>query len=325
MSVVAVLVADGADIFKETTSPTAVVTSNASVPKAAMSSYTYTPVPITENEGSGTNATTSSSGDTTMNWAGYMATGGTYTSISGSWVVPEVTAGTDPIAADATWIGIGGSKSSDLIQVGTENTVEDGQVVGNTFYEQLPSSAQSIPTVSVNAGDTVTASIKEVSPGQWTVTIEDVTNGESYSNTVTYASSESSAEWIEEAPSDGDGAIMPLDEFGSVAFTDGTTTDNGNVVSITDSNAQVVSMENEAGESLATVSSLSSDGGGFTVTRTDTDSTDDINQSTPFSGGWNRQEPGLDAYHDEWDGGGVYSQRSNNYDPGFSVYGLPMR
>src|ERR1041385_7576167 len=47
------------------------------------------------------------------NWAGYVASGGTYTGVSGSWVVPSVS---DPTgeSADATWVGIGGVGSDDL-------------------------------------------------------------------------------------------------------------------------------------------------------------------------------------------------------------------
>ena len=151
--------------------------------------------------GSGGAQTTVSTSNTTDNWAGYVSTGGTYTGITGSWIVPSVSATSDSTAADATWIGIGGDTSSDLIQVGTQDMMSAGQQTTGTFYERLPDTAVSIPTVSVNAGDTINASITEVSTGEWKISITDVTNGQSFTNSVAYNSSESSAEWIQEAPS----------------------------------------------------------------------------------------------------------------------------
>jgi hypothetical protein len=259
-------------------------------PQTPTSSSTST---LTNPNGSVTDASAIS--DTTENWAGYVSTGGTYTTVSGSWTVPSVVAGAGPVAADATWIGIGGDTSSDLIQVGTQNVVEDGQVTPGSFYEQLPNTSQAVPNLSVSAGDTITASIKEVATGEWSISIEDITNGESYTNTVAYSSSESSAEWVEEAPSDGN-AIVPLDQFGTVTFTGGSTTENGDTVSIAGSNAQALTMDDEEGQALATTSALSS--GDFTVTRTDVsgDSTVGGDQYSDIPGGWTRHEPGLSSY-----------------------------
>ena len=277
-------------------------------PSVPTSTPTSTPAPTNPN---GNATETSSISDTTENWAGYVSTGGSYTTISGSWKVPSVVASTDPVAADATWIGIGGDTSDDLIQVGTQNAVEDGQVTPGSFYEQLPNTSQPIPNLTVSAGDTITASIKEVAAGEWSISIEDVTNGDSYTNTVAYNSSESSAEWVEEAPSDGN-AIIPLDEFGSVAFTGGSTTENGNTVSIAGSSAQALTMDNEEGQALATTSALDSSGDGFVVTRTDasSDSTVGAGQYGNIPGGWTRHEPGLSAYGG-WGSG--YRSRSQGY------------
>src|SRR5436309_15315674 len=54
------------------------------------------------------------------NWSGYVATNKTFTSVTGTWIVPQVTPGSSS-AADATWVGIGGLNRSDLIQSGTQN------------------------------------------------------------------------------------------------------------------------------------------------------------------------------------------------------------
>src|SRR4051812_44346743 len=66
--------------------------------------------------------------DRSLNWSGYVAGGSDYTAISGSWVVPQVSGGT--LSADATWVGIGGTASRNLIQAGTQAIVDyDGTVV----------------------------------------------------------------------------------------------------------------------------------------------------------------------------------------------------
>jgi len=266
------------------------------VPQSSTSTPAPSPTTSPDNP-SGNAETAASTSDTTDNWSGYVSTGGTYTTVSGSWKVPSVVASTDPVASDATWIGIGGDTSDDLIQVGTQNVVEDGQVTPGSFYEQLPDTSQAVPNLSVSAGDTITASIKEVSAGEWSISIEDVTNGESYTNTVAYNSSESSAEWVEEAPSDGS-SIVPLDEFGTVTFTGGSTTKNGSTVSIAGSDAQALTMDNEEGQAVATTSVLNTNGDGFVVTRTDEsdDSGIGIGQYGNVPGGWTRHEPGMSAY-----------------------------
>jgi len=240
-------------------------------------------------------STATPTSNTTNNWAGYVSTGGTYTSISGSWKVPTVTPGNETMAADATWIGIGGESSSDLIQVGTQNMVQDGQVSSGSFYERLPETSVDIPDVNVSVGDAITASVKEVSPGVWSVSIADMTNGESFTNTVSYNSSESSAEWIQEAPSTT-GSIIPLDQFSPVTFTSGSTTKDGTAMSIGDSNAQALTIENSLGQALTATSDIDSRGSGFTVARTtaDSENNDSFGQYDVTAGGsWNSQPPSL--------------------------------
>src|SRR5205823_4505153 len=65
------------------------------------------------------------------NWSGYAASGGRYTAVSGTWTVPEFSP-ESAFGIDATWVGIGGVRSRDLIQAGTEQTVSGS---GQTEYE----------------------------------------------------------------------------------------------------------------------------------------------------------------------------------------------
>jgi len=52
----------------------------------------------------------------------------------------------------------------------------------------------------VSAGDEVTSSIVKAGTNSWTITVDDPTQGWTWTKTVAYTSSESSAEWILEAP-----------------------------------------------------------------------------------------------------------------------------
>jgi len=226
--------------------------------------------------------------DTTSNWSGYAATGQNFTSISGSWTVPTAT-GAGDTSADATWVGIGGVTSNDLIQVGTQNLISPaGGATTSVFYELLPDASEPVGSVSVNPGDLVTASITETGTNLWAIDFTDNTTGQSYSTSVSYDSSNSSAEWIEEDPSDG-AAEIPLDSFGTVAFTGASATENGGSVNLATSNAQVVTMVNDQDQFLATVSPLSSDDASFSVTRTSASSVSPIPQFNHDPGGWVRR------------------------------------
>ena len=209
------------------------------------------------------NATISS---TSRNWSGYVATvGKTYTSVSGTWVIAKPDLNVAGI--DATWVGIGGANTTDLIQAGTEATVNgDGTVTYDAWTETLPQSTKSI-SLAVNAGDIVSVTITEQTTGVWLIDMKNVTTGQSYTTTIRYNSSKSSAEWIQEAPSIGRG-IAPLDSFGTVKFTAGGTVVDGKQQSLSGAGAKAVTMTDGANQPLAIPSSLGGDGSSFSVTRT---------------------------------------------------------
>lgn len=205
------------------------------------------------------------SSSVSSNWAGYSATGGSFTTVAGSWTVPHVSTGTNP-GVDATWVGIGGVSSSDLIQAGTQESVNRaGRIMYEAWVEMLPHASQIVP-LTVNAGDSMTVSVSQLSTGQWQLSLKDNTTGQSYQATAAYQSSLSSADWIEEAPN-GRGGELPLDNFGSVQFSGATTTENGQQVTVAQANGQPITMANR-GQTLAVPSALGADGASFTVTRT---------------------------------------------------------
>jgi hypothetical protein len=203
------------------------------------------------------------------NWSGYVASGGTFSGVSATWNVPRVASAS--IGADATWVGIGGLNSRDLIQAGTQATTSQGSVRYEAWVEMLPQSSRTV-SLGVSPGDSVTVSITEQSSGVWTISIKNNTSGQSYSTTVQYSSSKSSAEWIEEAPSAGRG-VMPLDDFGTIGFTSATAVRDGKAMNLAGLGARAISMINSQGEVIAQPSQLGADGGSFTVTRTSAPST----------------------------------------------------
>jgi peptidase A4-like protein len=266
----------------------------ASVAAAAIS---ITPVPVQQGIANAitTTAPNVASNGNSRNWSGYVADNGTYTSVTGTWTVPQATS-SGHTSTDATWVGIGGVSSSDLIQTGTQNIVDpSGQVTTTAFYELLPDSSVSITSLTVKPGDSITATITEQSTGQWLINVNDNTTNQNYQTTVAYNSSTSSAEWIEEAPSNGV-SVLPLDNFGTIQFSNGSTTQNSTQASISASSAHAVTMVNSAGQALSTPSALGSDGASFSVTRSSVLSNSPIPNFDRNPGEWRRRGSGIGSY-----------------------------
>ncbi len=207
--------------------------------------------------------------NTSHNWSGYAATGGSYTQVSGTWTVPQFNADNSG-GIDAAWVGIGGVRSRDLIQAGTQQTVSgSGRTQYEAWIEMLPRASRPVP-LQVHGGDSVTVNISEQSPNQWQIQFTNNTTGQTYNTMQQYTSSHSSAEWVEEAPSGGrGGGVLPLDNFGSIQFSNGSTTNNGQSVSIQAAGARAITMIGDGDQQLAVPSALGADGASFTVSRTD--------------------------------------------------------
>lgn len=196
------------------------------------------------------------------NWAGYAASGGNFTAVSGTWTVPQVAA-TSTAGADASWVGIGGERAHDLIQAGTQATVAGGWVRYAAWVELLPQAAQAVLLV-VGPGDRITVAIGEQTVGTWLIIIQNQTTGQQYQVTETYASTHSSAEWIEEARSSGR-RVVPLDDFGTVHFAAADATMDGRQVSIAQANGSAITLVDRRGQALARPSALGADGASFSV------------------------------------------------------------
>src|SRR5207244_2613400 len=136
----------------------------------------------------------------------------------------------------------------------------------------LPRASRPVP-LSVDAGDSVTVSLSEQAPDQWLIQFTNNTTGQTYQTTQQYASSHSSAEWVEEAPSGGRGGVLPLDNFGTIPFSNASAVKNGQTISVAGANARAITMVGSGQQALAVPSKLGADGASFTVARTDVSST----------------------------------------------------
>jgi hypothetical protein len=162
----------------------------------------------------------SSSGWASSNWSGYAVSGGSYSTITGEWNVPAV-APSKKSTYSSNWIGIDGFNNSSLIQTGTEQDYYNGRAHYGAWWEILPAAETVIPTLVVSPGDHMRASIAKGTGSTWTITLADVTTGQSFSINKTYTGPQTSAEWIEEAPTVG-GHVATLANYGTSTFDPGT-------------------------------------------------------------------------------------------------------
>ena len=170
------------------------------------------------------------------NWSGYALAAGGYTSASFDWTVPTVTYVQYPSAPafedSSSWVGIGGIGFADLIQLGTEQYIDSG---GNTvyrpWYELLPANETVLPAqYTVSPGDSMSASLSctanciPFSQNMlWHLSMTNATKGWTWDSQeqniiITYASSLSTVEWIQEASSTN-GTVDAIPNFGTTNFT----------------------------------------------------------------------------------------------------------
>ncbi len=203
-----------------------------------------------------------------VNWSGYVdIPSGTnkVTNVTSTWVVPKVN-GTTPGFA-ATWTGIGGYNSSDLIQAGTAEEFVGGANY-YAWYEILPASETQVSNCAgdaactVHPGDKVTVTINTtgniVQAQTWHININDVGHW-TYDIDLTYPSTYSSAEYVLEAPTVGAQTVMPM--MATTTFDPDTFALNGGTTAQTIASGSPVQVTMNQREGLP--SALDRDGDGF--------------------------------------------------------------
>jgi hypothetical protein len=224
------------------------------------------------------------------NWAGYADTNDTFNSVSSSWTEPTVncadsSAGLNgvlglstfdgllggPDAASAFWVGLDGYNSSSVEQLGTDSDCASGSPSYYAWYEMYPNPSVTLPSqYPVRPGDQMTALVASNPAGtSFTLEIKDATAGWMFSTTQTGSGfARSSAEAIAEAPSSCSILFcseVPLADFGQVNYSGSSVINtSGTKGSLAAFNANEITMVDN-GTTLATPTSLSSDGSSFSV------------------------------------------------------------
>jgi hypothetical protein len=221
------------------------------------------------------------------NWAGYADTDDTFNSVSSSWTEPTVNCSNSdasltsllgfssllggPGAASAFWVGLDGYTSSSVEQLGTDSDCDSGTPTYDAWYEMYPNPSVTLPSqYPVQPGDQMSASVAANSAGtSFTLEIGDATAGWTFSTTQTGSGfARSSAEVVAEAPSSCSVLFcseVPLADFGQINFSGSGVSDSaGTNGALSTFDANEITMTDN-GTTLATPSSLSSDGSSFSV------------------------------------------------------------
>jgi Peptidase A4 family len=198
--------------------------------------------------------------DTTVtsdNWAGYVAVGGPFTGVSGTWVQPAIKCSSGD-QYSSYWVGLDGFNSPTVEQTGTEADCDGRTAEYSAWYELYPAYPVTYSNV-VKPGDHMAASVVFSGTDTYTFTVQDVTAGWTKTTAKASAGDErSSAECIVEAPYSG--GVLPLADFGT--FTFGSCEVDG--LPINSFTPITIQMTTSSGSPEATTSALS--GGGFSVT-----------------------------------------------------------
>ena len=198
------------------------------------------------------------------NWCGYAATSGPYISVRATWAQPAILATSEAGSNVAFWVGLDGTSDLNptVEQIGIDCSWSGNRVTYFAWYEMFPAHAHPIPSssITVHAGDVFTASITYGT--DFTLTLTDQTTGKSFTTQQTLTVAQRlSAEIVAEASSNALG-VLPLADFGLVAFSDCTV--DGQPLS--DSSPEVIDLVNSDGTwELAVPSVLGGDGENFSV------------------------------------------------------------
>lgn len=193
-----------------------------------------------------------------INWSGYAAVNGHYTSVSANWTQPSVKCTRTAYAA--FWVGLDGDGSNSVEQTGADSDCQGRSPTYYAWYEMYPNLPVDLSN-PVSPGDSMSASVTAGSNGSFKLVISDQTRGWSFQTTQTLQGAQlASAEAIAEAPSNQFG-VLPLADFGTVNFSN--TVVNGQ--SIGSFGPQEIVMATRTGTVKAQPSSLSG-GTAFSVT-----------------------------------------------------------
>jgi hypothetical protein len=157
------------------------------------------------------------------NWSGYVEGNGPQSSVTGTFAVPNLNTPLVEGSIMSEWVGIDGDSNSDLIQAGIQEYAAPSDPPGyytlSAWWEILPAPETVITSLTnLTPGDSITVTISKVSGTTWSITMDDSTEGQSFSTDQTYTGPAASAEWIVEA-SEIDGTEATLAAYSPTGFT----------------------------------------------------------------------------------------------------------
>ena len=199
--------------------------------------------------------------DTSTNWSGavsFAAKGDSATYVIGQWTVPDVVAPGLGSYYCASWVGIDGDGSGDVLQAGTEcDVVSFGFFTAKQTYvwwEWYPNFEVQIANFPVTSGDVMFCAICVHSNTEAGFYLTNLTTGASTSFTKTAPEGThlvgNCAEWIVEAPT-VNGGQSALARYGDVYFDEciaGTKNDHllyagdGDLITMVDSSNHPISV-----------------------------------------------------------------------------------
>lgn len=214
---------------------------------------------------------------TSTNWCGYSSVTNllnparfSVTSVSGSWIVPTITASRSTTYS-SIWVGIDGYASNTVEQIGTEHDWHNGRQENYAWFEMYPQYAYELVGFPVNTGDSITAQVSYIGNSTFRLYLQNNTKGvhtivpSSYTKSTTAL--RSSAEWIVEAPSSYNG-VLPLADFSPVTLSNCSCVINNVTGAINNSHWRYdqLQMVTSTGTAKATASNLTNNGSSFMVT-----------------------------------------------------------
>lgn len=222
---------------------------------------------------------------TSPNWSGYAALtklqdplNYSVEKVSGSWIVPTLTATPDD-AFSVAFVGIDGFFNNEtavtIEQIGTAHIWFEGEPFYFAWFEMFgPTSTgglNEIVNFPVNPGDEIFAQVKYVGNNIFSLKIFNTTQKAfvkvPYSLTFQPLAARTSAEWIVEAPS-GINSILPLANYGTLEFCNCQAVIRDKKGSISNKRWEntAITMVNNTGEIQSQPSPLNCSGTNFTLT-----------------------------------------------------------
>ncbi|HVB44594.1 MAG TPA: G1 family glutamic endopeptidase [Streptosporangiaceae bacterium] len=198
------------------------------------------------------------------NWSGYADTSSTFSAASGHWTEPSVSC-TSQTSYAAFWVGIDGFSSGSVEQDGTLAECSGGSAFYFTWWEMYPKNSIQVVGSTLQAGDSITASVTR-SGTTYTLKVTDSSrSGDSFSTSQSCSNcANSSAEWIAEAPSSSSG-VLPLADFHTWSESSASVTGSSGTGVISSFADDEITMVDSSGLVKAQPGSLNSSGNGFSV------------------------------------------------------------